>query len=98
MTQAMVTGRMDESKKAQGALVLKRNGLNPSQAINLLYDKVIAEGDTSFLKDESASDKQLRWKNAALFVDSLSQKRSTRFDNMTKAEIRMDRLKSRGLV
>lgn len=41
-------------------------------------------------KDEST--------NAAAFVDTLSSPKQTRFDGMSKAEIRMDRLKSRGLL
>ena len=63
VTDAMVTGRMPERKKQQGLRVLKRDGMNASQAVTLLFDR-----------------------------------RSTRFDDMTKAEIKLDRLAAKGLV
>lgn len=41
-----------------------------------------------------------RWKLAAEFVDAIPLKRTepSRFDTMMKAEIKMDRLRSRGLA
>ena len=92
VTDAMVTGRMPERKKQQGLRVLKRDGMNASQAVNLLFDRLIEEGQDG---DASADE---RWASAARFVDSLSRKRSTRFDDMTKAEIKLDRLAAKGLV
>ncbi len=51
VTDAMVTGRMPERKKQQGLRVLKRDGMNASQAVNLLFDRLIEEGaPTSFCK------------------------------------------------
>lgn len=97
MAEAMVTGRMSESKKKKGGNILKREGLNASQAINLLYDRLIEEGEASFLTGAQQRDAD-RWRAAAEFVDSLSEHRVTRFDTMTKAEIKMERLKSRGLM
>ena len=44
VTDAMVTGRMPERKKQQGLRVLKRDGMNASQAVNLLFDRLIEEG------------------------------------------------------
>ena len=44
VTDAMVTGRMPERKKQQGLRVLKRDGMNASQAVNLLFDRLI-EGE-----------------------------------------------------
>lgn len=97
MADAMATGRMSPDKKAQGSRVLQREGLNASQAINLLYDRLIQEGDAGFLLASPTPQKSV-WENAARFVDSLSRKRTTRFDDMSKAEIRTDRLKKRGLM
>ena len=93
----MVTGRMPERKKQQGLRVLKRDGMNASQAVNLLFDRLIEEGSTFLLQDSDVSTDE-RWVSAAHFVDSLSRKRSTRFDDMTKAEIKLDRLAAKGLV
>ena len=45
----MVTGRMPERKKQQGLRVLKRDGMNASQAVNLLFDRLIEEGSADFL-------------------------------------------------
>ena len=98
MADAMVTGRMSERKKQQGLRVLKRDGMNASQAVNLLFDRLIEEGSTDFLLQDSDVSTDEQWVSAAYFVDSLSRKRSTRFDDMTKAEIKLDRLAAKGLV
>lgn len=98
MDDAMVTGRMPQSKKNLGAEILKTNGLNASQAINLLYDRIIKEGNASFLTDENATSEEDAWKNAVRFVDSLSSPKQSRFDSMSKAEIRMERLRKHGLL
>ena len=37
----MVTARMAAEKKRRGASVLTRDGLSASQAINLMYDRLI---------------------------------------------------------
>lgn len=99
MEDAMVTGRMAADKKAAGVRVLKREGLSASQAVNLMFDRIIDEGSAAFLNREgSAHDDSSRWLSAAQFVDSLSRKRASRFDGMSKAEIKSARLKSRGLM
>lgn len=97
MNEAMVTGRMGAEKKARGGRVLQKNGLSASQIINLLYDRLIREGNADFLTDEHPRD-NATWESAARFVDSLSVRQETRFDNMSKAQIRVERLKSRGLM
>lgn len=100
MGDAMVTGRMDAGKKSRGARVLNDAGLTASQAINLMYDRLVNEGSASFLReadDLSAAD-SARWTSAARFVDSLSASRSSRFDHMSKGDIRRERLSSRGLM
>lgn len=99
MGDSMVTGRMPDAKKRAATRVLQRQGLNASQAINLMFDKVIQEGDVAFLREEEGRrNLKSNWDSAAEFVDSLSFKMKTRFDDMEKAEIKMSRLRSRGLV
>ena len=41
MDDSMVTARMLDEKKRKGARILAREGLSASQAINLMYDKMI---------------------------------------------------------
>ena len=48
MDDSMVTARMLDEKKRKGARILAREGLSASQAINLMYDKMIEEGEVSF--------------------------------------------------
>ena len=97
MEQRMVTGRMSKSKKEKAVRILNREGLNASSAINMMFDRIIDSGSTDFLRSSPRKLSSEDWKSAADFVDSLSAKRQTRFDDMTKAEIKMDRLKNRGL-
>ena len=94
MDDSMVTARMLDEKKRKGARILAREGLSASQAINLMYDKMIEEGEAGFLR---AGD-EAKWAAASRFVDSLSSKRASRFDDMTKAEVRVERLRSRGMM
>ena len=47
MDDAMVTARMAAEKKRRGASVLTRDGLSASQAINLMYDRLIDEGEAA---------------------------------------------------
>ena len=99
MATSMVTGRMDNYKKERGAQVLAQAGLTASQAINLMYDRIISEQDAAFLlPDAQAAPRAERVQLTTNFVDSLSRKRSSRFDNMTRAEIKAERLASRGLM
>lgn len=99
MAEAMATGRMSADKKAHVGRILKSEGLNISQAINLLFDKIEEENSARILTSESSAQPTAEdWAKAAAFVDSISEKRSTKFDNMTKTEIRVDRLRSRGLM
>lgn len=50
----MVTGRMTPQKKEAGNVILKRAGLNASQAINRLYDRLVEERDATFIQGVSA--------------------------------------------
>ncbi len=98
MSESMVTGRVDAQKKAKVANILSRNGLNASCAINLMYDRIEKDGNVDFLTEVPCSTDKTAWQNAVEFVDSLSSERSSRFDDMSKAEIRSERLKKRGLM
>ena len=99
MDDSMVTARMLDEKKRKGARIPAREGLSASQAINLMYDKMIEEGEAGFLRaDSSRIGDEAKWAAASRFVDSLSSKRASRFDDMTKAEVRMERLRSRGMM
>lgn len=95
MADAMVTGRIPEEKKRRATSILKREGMNASQAINLLFDRVIADGSAAFLSG-ATPDRTARCRAAAQFVDAIPRSRTTRFDDMTKAQIKMERLKDRG--
>lgn len=97
MQEAMVTARMAAGKKNAGNAILKDAGMNASQAINMLYSKLIEDKDASILKGAQEAD-PTKWKVAASFVDSLVSPHASKFDAMTDAEIRMDRLRSKGLV
>lgn len=44
MDDSMVTARMLDEKKRKDARILAREGLSASQAINLMYDKMIEDG------------------------------------------------------
>ena len=96
MNEAMVTGRMSTQKKQRGARALERSGLTASQAINLLYDRIIAEG-TDWLTGTPERD-DLRWRRATSFVDGLPFPRESRFDAMRKEDIKRERLAAKGLM
>ena len=53
--------------------MLQREGLTASQAINRMYDKLIENGDASFLTGIVAAEDEAAWDNAVEFVDSLSE-------------------------
>ena len=96
MEDAMVTGRMSAEKKAAGARVLAKAGLNASQAVNLLYDKLEEEQSADFLTHKKPEKRE--WESAAKLIDSLFIPIDSRFDNMTRGEIKLERAKARGLV
>lgn len=98
MDNAMVTGRMSQEKKAAGNAVLERSGLNASQAINCMYDRLIAEQDVSFLRNALVTESD--WESAAKFIDALAPESplETRFDSMTRGEIKMDKARAKGWV
>lgn len=98
MAEAMVTGRMSEQKKQAGNRILEREHLKPSQAINLMYQRLIEEKNARFLKPSSDQVDPVRFKEALAFVDGLSEPHGSPFDAMTDAEVKMHRLRKKGLV
>ena len=70
MADAMVTGRMSQQKKEAGGRVLKEAGLNASQAVNLLYDKLIEEGNAEFLTEQGS---KVTWADAFEALDAISK-------------------------
>ena len=98
MDDAMVTARMSNRKKAAGAKVLAKAGLNASQAINLLYDKLEEEQSADFLTHRKPEPRE--WESAAAFIDALASPVpiNTRFDNMTRGEIKLERAKTKGWI
>ena len=96
MDDAMVTGRISAEKKAAGNAVLERAGLTASQAINLLYDRLIEDGDAEFLTASEVTPG--RWKSAVELIRSVHVPISGEFDNMTRGEIKLARAKARGII
>ena len=96
MDDAMVTGRMSAEKKKAGSKVLAKAGLNASQAINLLYDKLEEEQNADFLIHRKPE--QHEWESAAKFLDALHMPIHSRFDDMTRGEIKLERAKTKGWI
>ena len=98
MDDVMVTARMSKQRKAEGNRVLAKAGLNASQAINLLFDRLVQEQDVSFLEAPSGIASQAAWDDAASFVDSLLLPSSDFPVPEDKGSIKVARLKARGLM
>ncbi len=96
MDDAMVTGRISAEKKAAGTKVLAKAGLNTSQAINLLFDKLAEEQNVDFLVHRKPDAHE--WESAAKFIDSLHTSVDPRFENMSRGEIKLERAKAKGWV
>ena len=96
MEDVMVTGRMSAEKKAAGAKVLAKEGLNASQAVNLLYDKLEREQSAEFLIHRKPEQRE--WESAAKLLDCLHMEIDPRFENMTRGEIKLERAKAKGWI
>ena len=98
MEDSMVTGRMSAEKKAAGAKVLAKAGLNASQAINLLYDRLEEEQNADFLIHRKPEPRE--WRSALKFIDAIASPAPihSRFDNMTRGEIKLERAKAKGWI
>lgn len=95
MADVMVTGRMTAEKKAAGNRILEQLGLNPSQAINLLFDRLIADGDAEFLGVQRPAVTRKRLVDAYSFIESMTLPATHMFDGMTKGEIALARYRDR---
>lgn len=98
MSDAMVTGRMPQGKKEEGNRILASLGVNPSKAINQLYDYVIEHRSLPF---DNKQENQLNFSHEEItgafqWAESISRK--NRFSNMTDDEIRAERLAKKGLL
>ncbi len=101
MNEATVSSRMPESTKRQAQQILEKNGTNTSKVINALFERIVEEGGISFLMPKTEDKQELQAQNlkrAIEFIDSIPIKRTSKFDNMTHSEIKMQRLKDRGLL
>lgn len=98
MAEAMVTGRMTAQKKLAGNRILAREHLRPSQAINLMYQRLIDEKNARFLKASTEAVDPVQLEEALAFVDRLSEPQRSRFDDMADAEIKTHRLRAKGLM
>ena len=100
MADSMVTGRMSEEKKAAGNEVLSRLGMNASQAINRMFDLLIEQQSADFLQMPKSEKSAEDWADAAAFIDSLclSWEVDPELADLSKSELKMARLNSKGLV
>ncbi|MCI8367422.1 MAG: RelB/DinJ family addiction module antitoxin [Eggerthellaceae bacterium] len=97
--EAMVTGRMAVQKKEDGNRVLRSLGVNVSQAINQLFDFVIENRALPFPEEHPAQNHTAaELAAAASLVDSICLPANNKFSTMSDLEIKMDRLRSRGLL
>ena len=101
MNEATVTSRMPAATKAAAQKIFEQSGTNASKMIYAFFERVIEEGSVSFLYADELDKEVLEQENlnrAIAFVDSIPEERNCRFDGMTKSEIKMQRLKDRGLL
>lgn len=97
MGDVMATGRLSKEKKLAGVRVLDKEGITVSQAINLLFDRLIEDGNADFLKragHQAAST--ARWELAASFVDSLPKLSDVHALDIDAEQVRMRRLGMEG--
>ncbi|MDR1712947.1 MAG: hypothetical protein LBR39_02170 [Coriobacteriales bacterium] len=87
---AMVTGRMSQSKKEAGNAILTQLGTNASAVINRLYDFIIEQGRLPFAEPTALDAAEIQRRIAV--VDSIPLMTGNRFATMTDDEIRRERL------
>ena len=100
MSDAMVTARMTASKKTAGTRVLEDLGYNASQVINELFDRLIESGTLPWGTEERTTGNVSpeRLQAALAWVDELASDIDERFSTMSDDQIRVERLRSRGLM
>lgn len=88
--ESVLSARLDEAKKQQGAAVMKRCGYTPSEAVRRLFDYAIKHDALPFGEREKPSKEEVR-RRIALF-DECHTKHSS---GMTDDELREARLEKR---
>lgn len=96
---AMVTGRMSAEKKERGNRILEREGWNASRAINCLYDRIIEDGNVSMFNEEEANERKENIQKVKNILAACTVPLDiSRFDNMTTAEIKLEKAKDKGWI
>ena len=101
MNEATVTSRMSAIKKMQVQEILERNGTNLSRVINTVFDRIAKEDGIGFLAETEKEKHTFKKESLARsieFVDSIPIEKKSKFDEMSKNEIKMLRLKDKGLL
>lgn len=93
MADAMVTGRMSAQKKNAGTQVLGKLGITASQAINQLYDYLIAHGQLPFSQKKKRVTKK-DMQQARLFIEGMQ--RPNRFSDMPMEDIKRHKAAAMG--
>ncbi|MBO4365573.1 MAG: RelB/DinJ family addiction module antitoxin [Eggerthellaceae bacterium] len=92
---AMVTGRMPAGKKEAGNVVLRDLGITASQAINWLWDYLIAQRQLPQAREEEGA-RQAKMAQALAFVDGFPELDVARdLKEMDAKQIRAERLDTR---
>lgn len=100
MQNAMVTARMSQAKKEQGARALKKMGKTANAAINDLFDYIIRHESMPNMKAGSSeqTERIVKLAEAIKWADSISLPADNRFAQMTDDQIKEERLRSKGLL
>lgn len=100
MADAMVTARMSPEKKEAGNRALEQLGTNASQAVNRLYDYVIEKKQLPFPEPrQKGAFTPEEIARAKAWVESIpTLPVNNRYSTMTDDEVRLERLRSRGLL
>jgi addiction module RelB/DinJ family antitoxin len=88
--EAILTVRLDQSKKERGTAILKAKGMTPSAAVQQLFDHVVRTGDLPFESRHPLSEDEVTRRMASFKALQLSTPL-----NMTDEEIREARLRER---
>jgi RHH-type rel operon transcriptional repressor/antitoxin RelB len=88
--EAILTVRLDRSKKERGTAILKAKGMTPSGAVQKLFDYVVRTGDLPFEKTPGLSEDEIAHRTASFKALQLNTPL-----NMTDEEIREARLRER---
>jgi RHH-type rel operon transcriptional repressor/antitoxin RelB len=88
--EAILTVRLDRSKKERGTAILRAKGMTPSSAVQKLFDYVVRTGDLPFEKAPCLSEAEIARRAASFKALQWSTP-----VNMTDREIREARLRER---